>query len=94
MLSCFLTDRLACVELRVGDSAILGDNSLCGAFDNRIAGETFGPRMREFVCDPPLRGRYLSVVKTCDSDPTGDPGYRALHFCEVEAMGSICKLID
>ena len=50
-----VTDRLGCVEFRVGDSSNFADNAFCAEYDKNVEGD-FGAQMRNFTCDTPLSG--------------------------------------
>ena len=81
------------MEFRVGNSSEPSENSICSEFNYRVEGEIYRGRMWEFTCEPPLKGTYVSMSRTCfmenpesDEDPNG---YAVMNFCELEAYGII-----
>ena len=78
------------MEFRVGNSSEPSENTLCSEFDYRVEGEIYGAGMREFTCEPPLKGTYVSMARTCFMENTEtDTGYAILNFCELEAYGIV-----
>ena len=86
----FQVTRLIGAVVRVGESSILTDNSVCGIVTESLA----QPRgWLVMTCEPPLQGRFISV----DIDHEESESPVALKICEVfvtESFSTECPNVQ